>query len=102
MPRDKEFESGADRQKAYRERKRNAEPPEGNVTRSKSVTNQVDQGYGTVTRYTLDGVPVEEPLGPSGLSLVAFPNQTPGSLKPSKEQLAKLGKTVGSRSDRSY
>src|SRR5215469_11012578 len=37
----------------------------------------------TVTRYTLDGEPVEEPVGPAGLSLVAFPTQREGDLTPS-------------------
>jgi len=46
---------------------------------------------GTVTRYTLDGTPVEEPVGPAGLSLVAFPVQEEGDLTPTPEQRAKLG-----------
>jgi len=46
---------------------------------------------GTVTRFTVDGVPVEEPVGPAGLSLVAFPNQTPGDLTPTEEERVKLG-----------
>ena len=45
----------------------------------------------TVTRYTLDGEPVEEPVGPAGLSLVAFPNQREGDLTPTEEERAKLG-----------
>src|SRR5262249_21221179 len=45
----------------------------------------------TVTRVDEHGQEVEEPVGPAGLSLVAFPVQTPGDLTPTPEQLAKLG-----------
>jgi len=45
----------------------------------------------TVTRYTPDGTPVEEPVGPAGLSLVAFPVQEEGDLAPTQEERAKLG-----------
>jgi len=50
----------------------------------------VDLGWGTVTRFAVDGTPVEEPLGPAGLSLVAFPVQVEGDLAPSPELLRKL------------
>ena len=42
-----------------------------------------------------NGTPVEEPVGPAGLSLVAFPVQREGDLKPTEEQLRKLGETTG-------
>jgi len=45
-----------------------------------------------VVRYRMDGTPVEEPVGPAGLSLVAFPVQREGDLAPTAEQLAKLGR----------
>ena len=45
----------------------------------------------TVTRHTPDGRAVEEPVGPAGLSLVAFPTQTEGDLTPSPDALKKLG-----------
>jgi len=152
MPREKEHESDADRQRAYRERKRNAE---GNVTPSNvtaeeegvtfqepAVTNQVEVepytveeliagarsgrielsdddeqairdhfGYAKSEKRTLQerdeaalsmvagavrmtrvgANGVEEPTGPAGLSLVAFPNQVPGDLTPTPEERAKLG-----------
>lgn len=45
----------------------------------------------TTTRYKMDGTPVEERVGPAGLSLVAFPVQRRGDMTPSAEKLAKLG-----------
>ena len=45
----------------------------------------------TVTRLDELGNPVEEPVGPAGLSLVAFPNQREGDLAPTPEERAKLG-----------
>jgi len=49
----------------------------------------------TVTRQTPDGRAVEEPVGPAGLSLVAFPTQTAGDLIPSPDALKKLGLALG-------
>jgi hypothetical protein len=54
--------------------------------------NPLPKPGSTVIRYTTSGDPVEEPVGPAGLSLIAFPVQTPGDLKPTPEQLAKLGR----------
>jgi len=45
----------------------------------------------TVTRIDADGQEVEEPVGPAGLSLVAFPVQREGDLAPTPEQRSKLG-----------
>ena len=159
MPREREHESPAERQKAYRERKRNAEeaPSPANVTprddsAEPSVTiperpqtlrgliaaaragtieltereeEQIRRHFGyassekrtllqrdqaaekmisgsrevqkveadgtvTVTRYDPLDLPHEEAVGLGGLSLTAFPTQTPEDLKPSPEALAKL------------
>jgi hypothetical protein len=46
---------------------------------------------GTVARQAADGTWVYEPLGPAGLSLVAFPVQVRGDLSPTPEQREKLG-----------
>jgi hypothetical protein len=43
------------------------------------------------TRFDENGTPVEEPVGPAGLSTVAFPTQTRGDLAPTAEERAKLG-----------
>ena len=45
------------------------------ITQEERQTKRyADRGFGFVTRTGESG-PVEEPLGPAGLSLVAFPNQ---------------------------
>jgi len=45
----------------------------------------------TVVRKDEHGKEVGEEVGPAGLSLVAFPVQTPGDLTPTAEEKAKLG-----------
>lgn len=60
----------------------------------------VDRGWGVCVRWQdpdTRRLPVYEPNGPSGLSLIAYPHQVEGDLRPSAEQLKKLGETTGAR-----
>jgi len=147
MPQERKHDSAADRQRAYRERKRNEQaaasvtPSDdsaaGPVTRptqpheliqaaragqvelteaeeqfirdflgyagsekrtlaerdaaAKRMVQQLPAVGRTVTRTDELGREVEETVGPAGLSLKAFPTQTPHDLRPSGEQLKKLG-----------
>src|SRR5215472_3982636 len=58
---------------------------------AKRMVQQLPAVGRTVTRTDELGREVEETVGPAGLSLKAFPTQTPHDLRPSGEQLKKLG-----------
>jgi len=68
---------------------------EGTIVLSEREEQQIRNHFGFTAsekRTFLElGNPVEEPVGPAGLSLVAFPNQREGDLAPTPEERAKLG-----------
>jgi hypothetical protein len=65
------------------------------------LPSDVDRGWGVCVRWQdpeRRELPVYEPNGPAGLSLIAFPNQTPGDMAPSKAEREKLGLKEKTRS----